>query len=153
LSTLGDTTTIFYSGGYGNAEAAATSLAESTGGQILATSPYAVAEGASQAEIVDASQALAANASGNVQVVLDAGNIVGESGVPINGVWATTEYPTLMDNPNVSGITYQIIDNNGNVISTISESNPIAEAAQAQNAAAFGLGIIAVNAANQHCNN
>jgi RHS repeat-associated protein len=148
LGTLGDSSTIFYSGGFGNAREVAESLAESTGGQTLATSPYAFAEGASQAEVAAASRGLAANASGNVQVVLDAGNIAGESGVPIRGVWATTEYPALMNNPAVTSLTYQIIDESGNVIATLTEDNPIAQMAFAQRTAAFGAADLLSNAAN-----
>jgi hypothetical protein len=106
------TTSVFWSG-YGSQSAAET-WAASNGGQTLSTSAFAVGENATQAEVENASISFAKNASGNVQVFQPA------AGVPVNGIWAQSEYSALMQNPNVSSITYQIIDDSGSITHTIS---------------------------------
>lgn len=112
LAAEGRTTSVFWSG-YGSQSAAET-WAVNNGGQTLSTSAFAVGENATLAEVQSASISFAKSASGNVQVFQPAAS------VPVNGIWAQSEYSTLMQNPNVSGITYQIIDNSGNIIQTIS---------------------------------
>ena len=105
------TTSVFWTG-Y-DSQAAAESWASANGGQTLSMSPFAIGENAPLAEAQSASTAFAQSASGNVQVFQPAASI------PVNSIWAQYEYPALMQNPNVSSITYQIFDQSGKTISTI----------------------------------
>ena len=105
------TTSVFWSG-FGSRTAAET-WATGNGGQTLSMSPFAVGEDATLAETQSASTAFASGASGNIQVFQPA------AGVPVEGIWAQYEFPALMQNPNVTTITYNIIDSSGNIISTI----------------------------------
>ena len=76
-------------------------------------SKFSVGENATRAEAQSASTSFAQSASGNVHVFQPAAS------APINSIWAQHEFPALMQNPNVSSITYQIIDSSGNIIQTI----------------------------------
>lgn len=105
------TTSVFWSGSEaapGVAQSAARSWAAANGGTTLS-----VAVSATPAEIATASGNFAAQASGNVVVFQSA------IGVSATGDWALTEFPTLMANPNVTGITYNIVDNSGATVCTI----------------------------------
>jgi hypothetical protein len=104
-------TSVFWSGF--DSDVAAQTWAANNGGQTLSTSPFAIGANATRAEAQSASTSFAQSASGNVQVFQPA------VGVPVNGIWAQFEYPALLQNPNVSGITYQIFDTSGNVIHTV----------------------------------
>jgi hypothetical protein len=84
-----------------------------SGGQTLSMSSFAVEENATLEEIQSASTSFARSASGDVQVFQPA------AGVPINSVWSQFEYPALLQNPNVTSITYQIINESGSIINTI----------------------------------
>ena len=76
-------------------------------------SPFAVGEPVSPEAIQRASTSFAQNASGNVHVFQST------AGAPTGGIWAQYEYPALMANPNVTRITYHIINNSGDVIHVI----------------------------------
>jgi hypothetical protein len=105
----------YWNGGE-TAQAAANAWAGSNGGQTVV-----VASDATIAEINAASAASAANASGNV-VVFQTASFQGTTAISINAsisTWATIELPTLMTNPNVTGITWNILDGAGRTICTI----------------------------------
>ena len=51
-----------------------------------------------------ASREFAAGARGNIHV------FQGAKGIRINSIWATTEYPTLMNNDDVTDMIYHIVD-------------------------------------------
>lgn len=110
------TTSVFWSGG--GSRTAAETWAANNGGQTLSMSPFAVGENATRAEAQSASVSFAQNASGDVHVFQPA---AGQPlpGVPINSIWSESEYPALMQNPNVTSITYHIFDDSGSVIQTI----------------------------------
>jgi RHS repeat-associated protein len=108
-------TSVFWNGGE-TAQAAANAWAASNGGQTVV-----VAADATIAEINAASAASAANASGNV-VVFQTASYQGTTAISIDAsgsTWATLELPTLMANPNVTGITWNILDGSGATICTI----------------------------------
>jgi len=109
------TTSVYWNGGE-TAQAAANAWAAANGGQTVA-----VASDATAAEISAASASSAANASGNV-VVFQTATYQGATAISINAsgsTWATVELPTLMANPNVTGITWNILDQSGATICTI----------------------------------
>ena len=56
------------------------------------------------------SRGLAASASGEVHVFQNA------AGVRTNSIWTTVEYPTLKNNPNVTGTVYHVVMPNGTTI-------------------------------------
>jgi hypothetical protein len=56
------------------------------------------------------SRNLAANASGEVHVFENA------AGVSTNSIWGTVEYPTLMQNPNVTGTIHHVVLSDGTVV-------------------------------------
>ena len=95
------------------AQGVAESWARANGGQTLSMSQYAVGATATPQAVQSASLAFAQSAKGNVTVFQSA------SFVPVNSIWATTEYPALMTNPNVTGITYDILNMGGETICTI----------------------------------
>jgi len=105
------TTSVFWSG-YGS-RITAENWAAGSGGQTLSMSSFAIGEDATLAEAQSASTAFARSAVGDIQVFQPA------AGVPINSIWSQFEYPTLMQNPNVNSITFQIFNESGNIIKTI----------------------------------
>jgi hypothetical protein len=76
-------------------------------------SEFAVGEAATPQAVQGASLSFAQSAAGNVTVFQSA------SFVPVNSIWATTEFPALLANPNVTGITYNILNESGVTICTI----------------------------------
>ncbi|MGH3054519.1 MAG: RHS repeat-associated core domain-containing protein, partial [Gaiellaceae bacterium] len=94
---------VFWSGGE-SAQAAATSWALANGGRTLELSPFAVGNEAGREAVTAASRAFAAAAEGEIQV------FQASNGVRLASTWATTEYPTLMSNPNVTSIVYHIVE-------------------------------------------
>jgi hypothetical protein len=52
---------------------------------------------------VAASETFAAGASGDVHVFQNA------AGISVRSIWAETEYPTLVRNPNVANIIYHVV--------------------------------------------
>ena len=99
------TTSVFWSGQ--GTQSAAETWSAANGGTTLS-----VAQNATEAQVTAASANYAANASGNVVVFQSA------SGVPVGGQWAQTEYGILMSNQNVTGITYNVINESGTTIFT-----------------------------------
>jgi len=99
------TTSVFWSGQ--GTQSAAETWAAANGGTTLS-----VAQNATEAQVTAASASYAANASGNVVVFQSA------AGVPVGGQWAQTEYGILMSNQNVTGITYNVINESGATIFT-----------------------------------
>ena len=76
---------------------------------------FAVGEAAMPQAVQSASLTFAQSATGNVAAFQPA------SYVPVNSIWATTEYPALLVNPNVTpGMTYNILNESGATICTIS---------------------------------
>jgi ABC-type sugar transport system substrate-binding protein len=96
---------VFWSGQ--GTQSAAETWAAANGGTTLSVAPNATA-----AQVAAESANYAANASGNVVVFQSA------TGVPVGGQWAQTEYGILMSNPNVTGITYNVINESGVTIFT-----------------------------------
>jgi len=101
-------TSVFWSGGEA-AKTAATEWASANGGATIGMteagqSVEAATQGMEWSEARPlweaASRDFASNASGEVKVFQSA------SGVNITSIWAQTEYPTLLANPNVSAIDY-----------------------------------------------
>jgi hypothetical protein len=99
------TTSVFWSDQ--GTQSAAETWSAANGGTTLS-----VAQNATEAQVTTASANYAANASGNVVVFQSA------SGVPVGGQWAQTEYGILISNPNVTGITYNVINESGVTIFT-----------------------------------
>ena len=96
--------TVFWSGR--GTEESATNWAVKNGGKTLATSKFAIGTDATRAETEEASRALAQDAVGNVHVFQGAD-------IPENSIWRNVEYPALMNNRNVTGFTYHILDSTG----------------------------------------
>lgn len=111
LAAEGATTSVFWTGN--GSRAVADAWASANGGQTLSMSKFAVSETATAEAAQSASLSFAQAASGNVTVFQSA------SFVPVNGIWATTEFPALMANPNVTGVTYNILNGSGATICTI----------------------------------
>lgn len=103
VATEAETTSVFWSGS--GTQAAANAFAATNNGIMVR-----LGSDASLAEAQAASLELAANASGNVVVFQSV------EGTAVNSVWAQTEYPALMANPNVTGITYNVIDSSGTTV-------------------------------------
>jgi RHS repeat-associated protein len=106
---------IYWNGGE-VAQAAANAYAASTGGQTVA-----VAADATIAEIDAASAVSAANASGNA-VVFQTASFGGDTAVSINAAastWARVELNGLMANPNVTGITWYILNGSGATVCSV----------------------------------
>jgi hypothetical protein len=110
-SAAAETGSVFWTGN--GTRAVADSWASANGGQTLSMSQFAVGEAATPQAVQSASLSFAQSASGNVTVFQSA------SFVPVNSIWATTEYPALLANPNVTGITFNILDNSGATIGSI----------------------------------
>ena len=105
---VSETTSVFWSGGQA-AKTAATEWASANGGrtigmtkagQNLATSTKNMDWSEAKPQWAAASQEFAAQASGRAVVFQSS------SGVSVTSIWAETEYPTLVANPNVTGIDY-----------------------------------------------
>jgi roadblock/LC7 domain-containing protein len=102
---------VFWSGGNA-AKSAAEEWATANGGVTLGMTPAGQAmESATQGMEWSEAQPLwsaasrdfAQQAAGEVHVFQNA------AGVSINSIWATQEYPALMENPYVSGIAYHVV--------------------------------------------
>jgi RHS repeat-associated protein len=111
LEASGPATSVFWSGG-NVAKSAAADWASANGGVTLETTPAGQAvesatQGMDYAQARPlweaASQDFAGQAAGEVHVFQSA------AGVSIRSVWATVEYPALMENPSVSGIVYHVV--------------------------------------------
>jgi len=111
VAAEGATTSVFWTGN--GTRAVADAWASANGGQTLSMSQFAVSETATAEAAQSASLSFTQAASGNVTVFQSA------SFVPVNGIWATTEFPALMANPNVTGVTYNILNGSGATICTI----------------------------------
>ena len=96
-------TRVFYSGGR-QAQLAAEDWANANGAitlELPADTPYG--------QVKAASKAFAQGAAGEVNVFQSA------SGVRLQSIWATTEYPALVENPNVTGIRFHVVMPDGSV--------------------------------------
>jgi len=92
---------VFYSGG-SVAREAAVEFAETNGGTVLEVETTGMSQAEIQAAVRSSSTQFAQTASGEVHV------FQGMS-VDTSSTWATVEYPTLMENPNVTGIVFHIV--------------------------------------------
>lgn len=98
------------------AQQAAVAWAGANGGRTLA-----VAANATEAEVAAASASFAATASGNV-VVFQSAAFEGATAVRVSAgasVWARHELPALTANPNVTGITWKLLNESGQIVRTI----------------------------------
>jgi hypothetical protein len=112
------TGTTFWSGGT-TARTAAETWATASGGTTLEMTSAGrnlmrVTQGMSWQQArpmwIAESRNFAANASGGIHVFQNA------AGVSTNSIWATVEYPTLINNPSVTGIVGHVVMPDGTVI-------------------------------------
>jgi RHS repeat-associated protein len=105
-SNTAENVTVYWAGG-ATARSTAEQFASSSGRNIL---------GGGSASALERSVAAAQNARGGVDVFMPS---TGQ--VRLDSIWIN-EYNALMANPNVSSITYRMVDDRGNVVSAITQT-------------------------------